>query len=101
MLKTLEAQMRTDLDNAAKKDKSANADDSDEDDTKDECGLGNSDYAAMTPKARGDKMKELINSHSSKLANSPEHVRYNQAFGSAKKANPALFGFTQADVAGK
>lgn len=101
MLKTLEAQMRTELENEAKKDKTKkdDASDDDADDTKDECGLSNSDYSAMKPGDRQKKMKEVISNHSAKLANTPEHVRYNAAFANAKKANPALFGFKQSDVA--
>ncbi len=61
--------------------------------------MGNSDYAAMKPEARQKKMHELVNAHSAKLANTPDPARYNKAFANAKKANPALFGFKQSDVA--
>lgn len=104
MLKKLETQMRASLDNAGKKEKNAGdqggwSGDGPDPDGKDECGMGNSDYAGMKPEVRGKKMSELVNDHMKHLANSPDKQRYNAAFANAKKANPRLFGFKQSDVA--
>ncbi len=94
MLKVLETQMRASLENAA----AGGADDGDEDDGKDACGMGNSDYAKMKPEDKSSKMKAIINEHMGKLAHTPDSVRYNSAFANAKKANPRLFGFKAKDV---
>lgn len=102
MLKKLEEQMTTELANAKKK-KGAGAedDDEDEDDGKDECGMGNADYAKMDHKARGKKMTDLVNEHMQKLNNSPHPDKYSRAWANAKSANPRLFGFKQSDVTGE
>lgn len=99
MLKELEKQMQADLANAAKKGGKTAGDDGDEDDGKDECGMGNAEYGKLDSAGRGKKMKDLINEHSRRLANTPHPDAYNRAYANAKKANPRLFGFKQTDVA--
>lgn len=93
MLKVLENQMKASLANEVA------SDDGDEDDGKDESGMGNGDYAKLKPEERAAKMKNLINDHMGKLANTPQAVRYNAAYANAKKGNPRLFGFKAKDVA--